>query len=160
MKFIFYIIVSSLSVLGLEYLLNTNKTDINYNSLIITLIIIGIIFLISLFFKGSVKFARSFLFTKALISTDYDFLSIEKKIDTYINIHNYYLLNKKKSSNELYYEIQIPMTFWSWGNKLTIDYTTNCLKINSINTSFIQFIDLKLTNKILVEELVNSLRID
>ncbi|MBK9107345.1 MAG: hypothetical protein IPM92_02920 [Saprospiraceae bacterium] len=157
MKIILFFITIFLSVLGLEYLFTEDLNEVNYSSLVVILIILSLLFSLSLFINGSVKYCRSYTLN-TLLDEVYDIKALERKIDQYVNSNEFILLNKEVADDKLYYEIKVPMSLWSWGNKLIINLCNKNLLISAINTSFIQQIDLQLTNKILVENLISSVR--
>lgn len=157
MKIILFFITVFLSVLGLEYLFAEKLNEANFSSVIVILIVLTLLFSISFFIKGSIKYCRSYTLN-TLLDEVYDINTLERKIDQYVNSNEFVLLNKEVTDNKLYYEIKVPISFWSWGNKLIINLCNKNLLISAINTSFIQQIDLKLTNKLLVDDFVSTIK--
>jgi len=157
MKILLFFITIFLSALGMEYLFTKNLNEVNFSSLVVILIILLLLFSLSLFINGSVKYCRYYTLN-TLFDEDFDIKILEQKIDQYVNFNEFILLNKEVANDKLYYEIKVPISFWSWGNKLIINLCNKNLLISAINTSFIQQIDLKLTNKILVENLISSVK--
>lgn len=55
--------------------------------------------------------------------------------------------------NALFYELKVPISWYSWGNKMRIYASGNHLSIQAENP-YIQWIDFNITNKKLVEDLL------
>lgn len=139
-----------LAVLGLNSLVAPEHSFVQV--LFTFLIPLSFIFFIGLFVKGSIRYAKEYRMEREFPDS-LNFNDLSNKVDQFILNNEIIVISRQIDMNALFYELKVPISWYSWGNKMRIYASGNHLSIQAENP-YIQWIDFNVTIKKLVEELL------